>query len=378
MLHRMKLQEFVQHLFDQPDITRKAGLIIQAILEARSPRLSDLSHKLPGKPDANYKMVQRFLAKVDPRQALKRLFNAEVPFVLGDVTEIERLQARNTSYVGVLKDGKKRGFWLLVLATPYRGRALPFGFVSYSSRTLQDKPSSRNLEHRRCLRLLKNLIGDKILVLDREFSYATLMQALVEEGIPFVIRLNLGSHQPRLLNDAKQPVKLHVSRGKRVAYRGLRYKDTVPVNVAGLWRKGLKEPLWVITNLEPEDALDIYRQRMKIEESFKDLKSLLCIDKIMNKRQDNMEKMLAMVLLAYSLGLMLGEAFRDRMYGPLHPGEDKQAARSSRKWRLYSGLFVLLKQKITLSARDIREVVSQVLEWFILLVHGYVRTYVRT
>ena len=55
MLHMIKLQEFVQQLFDRPDIARKAGLIIQAILEARSPRLSDLSHKLPGKPDPNYK-----------------------------------------------------------------------------------------------------------------------------------------------------------------------------------------------------------------------------------------------------------------------------------------------------------------------------------
>lgn len=374
MLHIMRLQEFVHNLFDRPDIARKAALIINAILEARSPRLSDLSHKLPGKPDANYKMMQRFLAKVDPRQALKRLFNAEVAFVLGDVTEIERLQARSTSYVGVLKDGKRRGFWLLLLAMPYRGRALPFGFVCYSSRTLQEKPSSRNLEHRRCLRLLRDLIGDRILVLDREFSYEALMQALVEEDIPFVIRLSLRSRQPRLLNDEKRPVKLHVSRGKRAVYRGLRYKDNVLVNVAGTWRKGLKEPLWVITNLKPEDGLEIYRQRMKIEESFKDLKSLLCMDKVMNKRQENMEKMLALVLMAYSIGLLLGEAFRDRMYASTHPVGDMAAGRRSRKWHLYSGLFVLLKQKISLSVREIKEVVSRVLGLFRLLVHGYVRT----
>ena len=54
-----------------------------------------------------------------------------------------RPQTRKTSYVGKpsqrlgkLKDGKTRGFWLLLLAAPCRGRAIPCGFVTYSSRTI--------------------------------------------------------------------------------------------------------------------------------------------------------------------------------------------------------------------------------------------------
>ncbi len=158
---------------------------------------------------------------------------------------------------------------------------MPFGFVCYSSRTLKTEASSHNLEHRRCLRHVKELIGGKILVLDREFSYESLMQALVEEQIPFVIRLNLGRHQLTLLDDEFGRVKLHMTRRKQVSDRGLRHKGNVRVNVGGMWPKGLKEPLWVITNLDPEQGLFIYQQRTNIEESFKDLKSLLCIDKIM-------------------------------------------------------------------------------------------------
>lgn len=374
MVRLMKVQEFVQTLFDQPDIVRKAALIIEAILEARSPRLSDLSHKLPASPDANYKMLQRFLARVDPREALQRLFDGEAAFVLGDPTEIERPQARSTPYVGRISDGKTRGFWALLLATPFRGRALPFGFVCYSSRTLETEASSRNLEHRRCLRQVKELIGGKILVLDREFSYEVLMQALVEEQIAFVIRLNLGRHQPTLLDDEERRVKLHATRRKQVSYRGLRYKGNVRVNVAGMWRKGLKEPLWVITNLHPEEGLSIYQQRMKIEESFKDLKSLLCMDKVMNKKQENMEKMLAMVMIAYTIGLLVGEALRDRLYGPPIRPEKGCRAGPSRKRRCYSGLFVLLKHKIRLAKHEIRRLVSEVLRRFKPLVLGYVRT----
>ncbi|MFV2045203.1 MAG: hypothetical protein ACC700_18465, partial [Anaerolineales bacterium] len=58
------------------------------------------------------------------------------------------------SPVGWLKDGKTRGFSLLVLTTPFRGRAIPFSFVSYSSETIQHQAGSRNLEHARAFRLM--------------------------------------------------------------------------------------------------------------------------------------------------------------------------------------------------------------------------------
>jgi hypothetical protein len=94
--------------------------------------------------------------------------------------DIERLGAKKTKYVGKLKD-KKLGFQILVLSSPYKGRAIPFNFITYSSlvppsngrteSTINDELSSRNLEHMKVIEELKELLGDKILVLDREFSY---------------------------------------------------------------------------------------------------------------------------------------------------------------------------------------------------------------
>ena len=60
-------------------------------------------------------------------------------------------------------------------------------------------------------------------------------------------------------------VPLTVSLGEQTIYRGLRYMDKVTVNVVGVWRKGCAEPLWVMSNLAPEQALTIYAARMKIE-----------------------------------------------------------------------------------------------------------------
>jgi len=70
-------------LFDLKDLTRKAAVILKAIL--------------------------------------LRLFQTEAPFVLGNPTEIPRPQARRTSHIGTLSDGKTKGFCLLMLATPFRG-----------------------------------------------------------------------------------------------------------------------------------------------------------------------------------------------------------------------------------------------------------------
>jgi len=66
--------------------------------------------------------------------------------------------------------------------------------------------------------------------------------------------------------------------------------------------------------LEPVKGLELYESRMKIEESFKDLKSLLHLDRSMNKRRERMEKTIALTLIAHTLSYVVGEAARDALY----------------------------------------------------------------
>jgi len=109
---------------------------------------------------ANARGIFRFLRWAEPAIALNRLHHDEAPFILMNVMEIQRPQAKRTEYVGRLKDGKTRGFDLLILATPYRGRAIPFHCISYSSRTISQESSSRNLEYRRVLREALPMLRD--------------------------------------------------------------------------------------------------------------------------------------------------------------------------------------------------------------------------
>ena len=85
------------------------------------------------------------------------------------------------------------------------------------------------------------------------------------------------------------------------------------MNVAGVWEPGYPEPLWIITDLDPKEALSIYRKRVAIEESFRDLKTLLCLEKLMNKTQGYLVGMVALMLMAYGIGLALGEAVREKI-----------------------------------------------------------------
>ncbi|MEM3433316.1 MAG: hypothetical protein QXP27_03970 [Candidatus Methanomethyliaceae archaeon] len=96
----------------------------------------------------------------------------------------------------------------------------------------------------------------------------------------------------------------------------------------------------------------------------------------MNKTQRHMEQMVALVLLAYTIGLLVGEAVRDALYGaPSEPGEAHPGVAAAaqtpvhRKWQLYSGLFIFLKRKDPLPRRRVRQLLDQVVSAFAELVH---------
>lgn len=356
------MRSFSTQCFDDPKEAEKAAHILKAILEARSPRISDISQIMRGSPSANYKAVQRFLKLNDTQEALNRLLWEGAPFFLADPTDIERPQAKKTAYVGKLKDGRTPGFQLLPLAFPYQGRAIPCHCITYSSKTIGDEATSRNLEHNRAIGKLKELLGDKPLVLDREFSYEELFRAFIAEGMRFVIRLNVASGAT-LLDEEGDKVLLSIRPGEKLLRKGIYYRGKLKVNLAGEWKRGFGEPIWVISNLEGEEALTVYKGRMKIEQAFKDLKSLLGLGKIMNKRRRNMEKMIALVLIAYAIALLIGEAIRGRIY-------------KGKKAKLYSGVFILLKHGVHLAREVIEETIARAHSLFRAIVLGDVRTHV--
>jgi len=382
----INFDEFLGYLIDDEKLVKQGSQIIKALLEAQSPRLSNIAEQMEGQSESCYKAIQRFLGKVDLKQTLMRLYQERAEFVIGDPTEMERCKAPKTAYVGKLSDGETPGYWLMVLSTPFRGRSIPFWFVTYSSRTIGEQATSRNQEHFRCFEAIKQLLGNRPLVLDREFSYEELMEVLLIEQIQFVIRLNLGDQhkQPRLIDADGEPIKLFIKPGETVIRKNVYYLGTVKVNLIGFWRHSLSKPLWIMTTLEPRQGLEIYLKRMKIEETFRDCKDLLHLTKLMNKKQSILEQMIALCLLAYIVGVWFGEAIRDIVYGELDIDQLPDAllnkppidTNAHPKWLLYSGLFVLLKQKLRLTSEQVQPVSLAAASAFAILIFGDVRSFV--
>jgi hypothetical protein len=373
------------YLFDDEKLASQASKIIQAILEAQSPRLSHVVEKMAGKSSSNYKMIQRFLCQIDLKQVLLRFYQEDAKFVIGDPTEMVRYNAPKTSYVGTLSDGRTAGYWLLMLSMPYRGRAIPFSFVIYSSKTIGEQITSRNQEHYRCFEEVKQLLGKRPLVLDREFSYHDLMEVLTLEHINFVIRLNVGKGV-RIMDEAGRLVDLSIQPGQTVIRSNVYYLGKIKVNLIGFMKKGLAKPLWVITTLKPNQGLKIYQQRMKIEQTFRNCKDLLHLPKLMNKLQKQLEQMIALTLIAYNIGLWYGEALRDVAYGHLQPDQLQDSlagklvvnTKQHPKWLIYSGLFVLIKQELKITREVMQRICQEVIRAFEILIYGNVRSFVRT
>jgi hypothetical protein len=324
-----KLVPFTTEIFDREE--EKAARILHSILETQSPRKSDWSQVFSESSEAaNYRTIDRTLPKLEPKKALMRLYDPESPFVLVDPTEIERKQAKNTDYVGRLSDSKTLGFWTIVFAQPYRGRAVPFHFGVYSEATLNEELTSRNLEWRELFWEIKELVGETPLVFDREFSAQRWLETLEEARCEWVVRLNTKSGV-KITDEQGEKIPLLVEKGETREMKGAYYRGQVKVNVAGVWPKNQKEPLWVMGSLKPDKLLEVYEKRMKIEQTFKDAKSLLNIEKVMSKRRGHLMSTLALVLLAYGLGLMIGETARDEAYGGEEEDSEGDEKRGSPK-----------------------------------------------
>lgn len=309
---------FVEPVVDDPRDTEKLARLVYAILSSGSARKSDWSryYRRESGEEANYKAIERLLERLEPEAFLYRLIDAQARFVLVDPTEIPRPQAKRTPYVGRLRDGGL-GFWVFTLAQPYRGRAVPIYLGLYSQTTIAEEGTSRNLAWRSFVwDALRYVEPDTVFVFDREFSFAGWLEAMEEAGVRYAIRLNAEA-KPYLEDGEGRRIFLGLRRGERKVLEGVYYRpqgssEAWRVNAVGVWEVGQKEPLWVMGNLPSGELLAVYRERMKIEESFRDLKSHLRMTNLMSKTRENAEQTLRLLAFAYALGLVIGETMRER------------------------------------------------------------------
>lgn len=301
--------------------------------KARQLRISSIANALQGNPESNQKSITRTLDKLSRDQLLDSLLafaDSKDKLALLDFTDMPRENAKKTEYVGYLKDGETRGYGVLALGMPFKGRTKVIFADVMSSATIAQDCISKWKFIQDSLHQVIPFLQSKVIVADREFSNEEMINFFVKSKIDYAIRLKLsaGRYKVRITNRRGKDVDLYVQKGRKKCWKNVYYKGNVKVNIAVEWSINSSEPMYIITNCEPKKGLKYYKIRMKIEESFKDVKDKLGFTKLMNKKRSNLLKLLLIGFLTYNILLLVGEQVRTTVL-------------TKEKARKYSGLHIL-------------------------------------
>lgn len=232
--------------------------------------------------------------------------------------------------------GEKPPRWVIVLvdqttvngvevvnaAIPFQGRAVPVAWVDFEYPWKKVFPASQNTIERYLLTWLAQSApaGVKlILVFDRGYARVQLIKDLKEGKQPFLIRgrrdvlvqVKVRGRQRRLSLG-----RLPHRQGQAIRYRQVLYhsQKAEPVDVIVYREKGFQEPWFLIVPPDSEswlptvEAVRLYRQRMQIEQCFRDWKSHLGLRGLHLEvnRSERLLRVLMGFTLAYLIVLLLG------------------------------------------------------------------------
>jgi len=246
--------------------------------------------------------------------------------ILGDRTVIEKKKDRKLEYFGRGRKGKE--LWIYTFGVPFKGRVLPVQTELYAP-----EPLTRNETHQNLIEGLIEKVGeDLVIVFDAELTYEAILKELKEGGISYVVPLK------------REVALIDPETGKRYSLREL--KEKVYQGGVSKWSKELlykgEERVKVVVHkfpfptgrgervgiliasldLEDEEVISAYRERMKIEETFRDWKSYNGVGKLMFRKREILEKLLLVLMVAYTLFTLFGEMVKEK--GLLNPLERRK------------------------------------------------------
>jgi len=263
----------------------------------------------PGTPHAREKRLHRFLhnPRLDFRTVASSLASA--------------LIAPGRRCYPVLIDQTKSGSaQALLAAVPYAGRALPLACYTFAYPLAEPGLDSQNqLEHLFLLEV-ENAFppgATAVWIADRGFARSLLLAQSEKESRPYIIR---GRKGPIITYQGKRS-KLHhlaATSGIPRRYENVRFhaQRQILVDVIVYHEPGFQEPWFLLvpasfrallpTNL----VVALYRERMQIEQSFRDFKTHLGLRGLQLQVDiaPRMGRLLLAFLLAYIFCLLLGES----------------------------------------------------------------------
>lgn len=284
------------------------SLSVFGLVKARSGLMSVIVREVPGAIKHKHRLKRFWRFVSNPRVKPEDLMNLWVLWVVKIFVP--------GRYVTVALDWTTlpSNIQCLMAAIPYAGRSIPLAWVATTYRAFKD--SQNRIEERLILSLTKIIPQEKriILVADRGFGRASLVNFLISLNILFVLRVKAD-----VIIQTKVGKKIKL-RKLLIKYRQIKWFEDISyradskvakVNLAITLAEpkvGEKEDPWIlVTNLrKAKTAIKRYQLRFDIEEWFKDLKHELGIDKLQTKNVGRVRSIILISAVSYGLIMLVG------------------------------------------------------------------------
>jgi len=208
-------------------------------------------------------------------------------------------------------------------AIPLAGRAVPVAWVDFQYPWTSVRPPSQNFVELCLFTWLAQAAPPGvrlILIFDRGYARVALVQELNRTHQPFLIRGRGNVIVQAQVRGRRQRIslgRLPHRTGQPLRYRHVLYHagQAEPVDVVVYREKGFQQPWFLIVPpdseswLPTEEVVRLYRQRMQIEQCFRDWKSHLGL-RGLHLQVDKSQRLLRLLMaftLAYLLVLLLGQ-----------------------------------------------------------------------
>uniref|UniRef100_A0A7C6EE17 IS4/IS5 family transposase n=1 Tax=candidate division WOR-3 bacterium TaxID=2052148 RepID=A0A7C6EE17_UNCW3 len=272
-------------------------------------RIAHLTRTIPLNTNFHHrqKRLLRFIA--NHRIQIQPLFNQLLTMILN------LRHYYNTIPVIIDQTALPIGYQSLFASIPYHGRALSFAFLIFHYSNIKNSLNQiENTFFTYITDLLKLHNLKPILILDRGYADVKIISYLKQLGVHYVIRVPNNVYirfqdYEGILSGLHQTGKWH-----SVFYQQQFQELVYLISFWGKDRTGCEELIYLVTDLDPEEARGHYQLRMRIEEAFRDLKMVLGLKEL--RLKVNIEErlgrlvfgaILAIVIAAYLYPLAQGQ-----------------------------------------------------------------------
>jgi hypothetical protein len=302
MSHISELQNTLSHFlnWNKARITCLTQ-IVQALFLVRTVNLTQIAEafQTPVKEESSYRRIQRFFKDFSFDMSFIVILVCRF-FILGEKCVL--IMDRTNWKWG------KTDINILMLSVEHFGIGIPLFWT-----VLRGGGSSSTKDRMKIMRRVIRAIGAKnvqVLLADREFIGETWFRFLIEEDIPFVIRVKQNFMAEGIRHDYAVPIGELLKNLKRkkahINHSITLWKHRLFASVE--YAKGAKEPMIVVSNRVFPDPLSLYRWRWGTETLFECLKSRgFRMEDTHMIQPDKIEKLLFVLAIAVCWAYKTGE-----------------------------------------------------------------------